>query len=63
MVVRTTGVEQVLESPLKDGKETVKGRLHNLLSLAIAIGSREGLLREKGKLKTEEGNDGHKGSI
>ena len=47
---------EVSEAPSEDGKEVVKGRLHTLFALAVAIGRREGLLSQNGNTRIEGGN-------
>ena len=56
MTLRETSPIEVYEEPLDDGKEMVKGRLRTLLELAVAIGSREGLLSQNGNSKIEGGS-------
>ena len=56
MTLRETGPVGVCEAPSNDGKEAVKGRLRTLLALAIAIGSREGLLSQNGNSRIKGGS-------
>lgn len=56
MTSREAGSVEVFEAPPNDGKEAVKSRLHTLIKLAIAIGSREGLLNQNGDSRVKGGN-------
>jgi len=56
MTLRETGSIEVCEAPLNDGEEVVRGRLRTLLELAIAIGSREGLLSQNGNSRIKGGS-------
>ena len=51
-----TDCVEVCEAPSNDGKEAVKGRLRTLITLAVAIGGREGLLNQNGDSTIEGGN-------
>ena len=57
MASRKTSAVKVVETPPGDGDEMVRERLRTLLRLAIAIGTREGLLGNNGNLKIEGGEN------
>ena len=56
MAIRETDSIKICEATSNDGKEVVKRRLCTLLELAIAIGSREGLLSKNGDSDIEGGS-------
>ena len=56
MTLRETDSVEVFEAPSNDGKEMVKGRLHTLITLAVAIGSREGLFNQDGNTVVKGGS-------
>jgi len=55
MVLQETHSIKLDEVSPTDGGEAVKERLRNLLKLAVAIGTREGLLRRNGEHDAEGG--------
>lgn len=64
VAIRETDSIELCEAPSNDGKEVVKGRLRTLLELALAIGSREGLLRKNDHSDIKGGQDvANKGNI